>query len=85
MSNQIEYLRSGPFWDAARWLEDCLVKILCRVGIHSNYKHDGEWVDMCAECDYGHPKAESSRPAEPLGEAEQGNQGEPQGGQEGTP
>jgi hypothetical protein len=34
---------------------DALAHLLCRLGIRAKYKHDGEWTDQCAFCDYGHP------------------------------
>lgn len=30
--------------------------LLCKLGFHSDYKYDGEWVGMCAFCEWGHPK-----------------------------
>lgn len=32
-----------------------VLKLMCAVGLHSDYKHDGEWVGQCAFCRYGHP------------------------------
>lgn len=32
-----------------------LFGLLCRLGVHSDYKYDGEWVLMCAYCSKGHP------------------------------
>lgn len=30
--------------------------LACKLGIHSDYKYDGEWVGMCAYCSIGHPR-----------------------------
>ena len=34
---------------------DALIWFMCKIGLHSDYKYDGEWSDQCAFCDFNHP------------------------------
>ena len=37
-----------------------ILTLMCKLGLHSDYKHDGEWMGQCAFCNYGHPEGATS-------------------------